>query len=339
MDGSTFRSESSWQREHKVASDAVTYEAATPRASGTVGTPVTYRIHDVPVEGGAIRVGEWGPDDPAAPTVLAVHGITASHLAWAVIARACPQVRLIAPDLRGRARSAALPGPYGMARHAGDLEAVIQALELPAALLVGHSMGAFVAVVAAQLYPDRFSEVLLVDGGLPLAIPAGISKEDLFAATLGPAAARLSMTFPDHATYQGFWKQHPAFAGGQWSQAVADYAAYDLTGEEPELRPSASLEAVRQDSMDLYGGGALLPALAELAAPAGLGKPVTLLTAPRGLMNETPGLYSPAEIRRWKSEMPAVTIREVPDVNHYTIVMGEAGAGAVAHEMRRHRPL
>src|SRR5450759_788850 len=38
---------------------------------------VPYRIHDVPVDGGALRVGEWGPDDPAVPTVIAVHGITA----------------------------------------------------------------------------------------------------------------------------------------------------------------------------------------------------------------------------------------------------------------------
>jgi len=301
--------------------------------------PTRYRVIDVPVDGGPLRVGEWGPDDPAAPTVLAVHGITASHLAWAPIARACPTVRLIAPDLRGRGRSAGLPGPYGMARHAADLQAVIESLDLPPALIVGHSMGAFVAVVAAQLYPDRFSEVLLVDGGLPLAIPAGISKEELLAATLGPAAARLSMTFPDVASYLDFWKRHPAFTGAQWNQDVADYAAYDLTGTEPLMRPSASLEAVRQDSMDLYGGGVLLAALAELAAPEGLGKPVTLLTAPRGLMNEMPGLYSPREIRRWKTELPAVSIREVPDVNHYTIVLGQAGASAVAREMRRHQPL
>ena len=289
---------------------------------------MTYRIHDVPTGDGILRVGEWGPDDPAAPTVIAVHGITASHLAWAVIAGAMPQVRLIAPDLRGRGRSAGLPGPYGMARHAADLEAVIEALELPRAILVGHSMGGFVAVVTASLYPDRFSEVFLIDGGLPLAIPAGISKEDLLEATLGPAARRLSMTFPDRATYLEFWKKHPAFAD-EWSQAVVDYANYDLTGTEPELRPSASLAAVQQDSMDLYDGESVLAALAELR------QPVSLMTASRGLLNESPGLYSPSEIERWKAELPTVTIREVPDVNHYTIVMGAAGASAVAHEVLR----
>lgn len=289
---------------------------------------MTYRIHDVAVDGGTLRVGEWGPDDPGAPTVIAVHGITASHMAWAVIAEAMPQVRLVAPDLRGRGRSAGLPGPFGMVRHAADLEAVIEALELPRATLVGHSMGAFVAVVAAHLHPDRFSEVFLVDGGLPLAIPAGISREDLFEATLGPAARRLSMTFPDRAAYLEFWKQHPAFTV-EWSQAIVDYANYDLTGTEPELRPSTSFEAVKQDSVDLYGGESVLAAL------AGLRQPTTLMTAPRGLLNQTPGLYSPSEVERWRAELPAVTIREVPDVNHYTIVMGAAGAGAVASELLR----
>jgi pimeloyl-ACP methyl ester carboxylesterase len=289
---------------------------------------MTYRIHDVPVDGGNLRVGEWGSDDPSAPTVLAAHGITASHLAWAPIAQACPRVRLIAPDLRGRGRSAGLPGPYGMARHAADLEAVCEALELPRAVVVGHSMGGFVAVVAAHLYPVRFSEVLLIDGGLPLAIPSGSSKEDLLDA-LGPAVQRLSMAFPDRAAYLEFWKQHPAFAAGQWSQAVADYVDYDLTGTEPELRPSTSLEAVKQDSIDQYEGGVVQTALAELR------QPVSLLTAPRGFLNQTPGLYSPGEIEHWRTELPALTVREVPDVNHYTIVMGDTGAGAVADELLR----
>jgi len=279
------------------------------------------------VDGGALRVGEWSPEDPGAPTVIAVHGITASHLAWAMVAKALPEVRLIAADLRGRGRSAGLPAPYGMARHAADLEAVIQALELPRALLVGHSMGGFVAVVAAHMHPDRFSSVLLIDGGLPLAIPAGIGKDDLLTATLGPAAERMSMTFKDRPTYLEFWKKHPAFVG-DWSQAVADYANYDLTGVEPRLHPSASFEAVKEDSTELFGAESVLAALADLP------RPMTLLTAPRGLLNQAPGLYGPSEIERWREELPAVAFREVPDVNHYTIVMGAAGAAAVAREVR-----
>ena len=297
-------------------------------ACGEMGSTVTYRIHDVAVNGGALRVGEWSPEDPAAPTVIAVHGITASHMSWAMVAQALPEVRLIAPDLRGRGRSAELPGPFGMARHAADLEAVIEALDVPRALLIGHSMGGFVAVVTSHLYPDRFSQALLIDGGLPLAIPTGISESDLLQATLGPASQRLSMTFADRQAYLEFWKKHPAFADC-WSQVVVDYANYDLTGAEPLLRPSCTIQAMTEDFMELYGGESVMAALAEPQ------QPLTLLTAPRGLLNQAPGLYGASEIARWRAELPALTIREVPDVNHYTIVMGAAGAGAVAREVRR----
>jgi len=219
-----------------------------------------------------------------------------------------------------------------MARHAADLKDVADALELPQSVLVGHSMGGFVALVAAQADPDRFSHVLLVDGGLPLAVPAGISRESLLEATLGPAASRLSMTFPDHAAYLDFWRQHPAFADlldDDLQEGLADYARYDLAGTEPELHPSASLDAVMQDLMDLLDGGAVLAALAELS------RPVSLMTAPRGMLNETPGLYSPSQIQRWTADLPSLTVLEVPDVNHYTIIMGAAGARAVTQELRQ----
>lgn len=245
------------------------------------------------------------------------------------------QVRLIAPDLRGRGRSSLLPGPYGMVRHTADLEAVIEALELPRALLVGHSMGGFVAVVAAHLHPDRFSDILLIDGGLPLAIPVGIKTEDLIEATLGPAARRLSMTFPDRATYVEFWKAHPAFVDVEADdvlQSLVEYADYDLVGTEPQLRACASWDAVRADSMDLWGGGAVEAALADLS------RPISLMTASRGMLNEPPGLYSASEIERWRAQLPAMTIQEVPVVNHYTIVMDAGGATAVAREVLRLAP-
>jgi hypothetical protein len=143
------------------------------------------------------------------------------------------------------------------------------------------------------------------------------------------------MTFPDRATYLSFWKEHPAFAGEELSQVVLDYVSYDLTGTEPHLRPAASLEAVRQDSMDLYGGGVVLEALDELRRDGQRGATVSLMTAPRGLLNQTPGLYSPSAIEGWRADLPNVPMWEVPDVNHYTIVMGETGARTVAREVAR----
>ena len=288
---------------------------------------MTYRTLDVPVRGGMLRVGEWAPADPDAPVVVAAHGITASHLAWATIADALPDVRFVAPDLRGRGRSNGLPGPFGMVQHAQDLAAISEFLGLERALVVGHSMGGFVALAASHLYPERFGGPLLIDGGLPLRIPEGVSLDDLMTSTLGPAMARLSMTFPDRAAYLEFWGQHPAFAAN-WSQDVVDYANYDLEGTEPDLRPSTSYDAVAADSGDQFGGGVVADSLAALTHP------VRLLVAPRGLLDDPPGLYDQSARARAHAEYPFVQISQVPDVNHYTIVLSPQGAKAVVGAVR-----
>jgi pimeloyl-ACP methyl ester carboxylesterase len=271
----------------------------------------------------ALHVHEWGAGTP----VVAIHGITASHLAWATVARHLPDRRVIAPDLRGRGASSTLPGPFGMRRHADDIAAVLDGLGIDRVPLVGHSMGAFVALVTANRHPDRVSSLLLVDGGLPLELPPGYSL-DTVAELLGPAAARLTMEFPNREAYREFWRRHPAFAD-DWSDDLEAYVDYDLHGSEPRLRSRTSGEAMRGDQLELYGSEAVTAALDSLAHPT------TLLWAPRGLQDETPGLYPPAAIQRWRAALPAVAFEEVPDTNHYTIVMAEPGASVVAGHVRQ----
>jgi pimeloyl-ACP methyl ester carboxylesterase len=189
-------------------------------------------------------------------------------------------------------------------------------------MVLGHSMGAFASLVLAHRHPARVSGLVLVDGGLPLASPEGLSNDELTRATLGPAAERLSMVFQSREDYADFWRRHPAFVD-DWNDTVAAYVDYDLTGEAPELRPSTSYEAVAEDSIELRGGVSLMAALDGLAHPA------AFLRAPRGLMNETP-LYSPTDVAAWRQRLPGLTTVEVPGVNHYTILMTDRGATAVA---------
>jgi pimeloyl-ACP methyl ester carboxylesterase len=257
---------------------------------------------DVPVAGGTLRVVSWEGDGP---TVLAVHGITANALSWARVASALAgRVRLVAPDLRGRARSAGLPGPYGMAAHAADLVAVADHLGLERMALVGHSMGGFVVTETAQRYPSRVSSVLLVDGGLPLPVPEGIAVDDALQAIIGPAMTRLSMTFGSLDEYFGFFRQNPAL-GRYWGPEVEAYVERDFTGSGS----SCLLEAVRADARDML----------TAAAPAD-GFP--LLWAPRGLQDQEGGMYSASDVEGFDAEL-------VPDVNHYTLLLG-AGAERVA---------
>jgi len=277
----------------------------------------------VPVAGGELQVGVWDAE-PGAPAILAVHGVTSSHLAWQWVADALPNTRIIAPDLRGRGRSNHVEGPAGMAAHADDLAAVCAHFAVAPELVVAHSMGAFVAVVFAHRHPELVRRLLLIDGGLPLPPHPDLSPAELVAAILGPTAARLSMTFDTVDDYLAFWRDHPAFAA-DWSPTLERYLAYDLDlGADGVYRPATSYDTTVDDTIDMNSRPTVREALDALSVPT------MLVTVPRGLRDETPGLYPPAHLAGQLKAHPSVAHVAWPEFNHYTVVLSRAGADRVA---------
>ena len=284
----------------------------------------TYETFSAAVRGGALAGGVWNARSNDATTVLAVHGITASHLAWPAVAARLGGIRMIAPDLRGRGRSNRLPEPWGIRDHADDLARVLDHFEIERAVVLGHSMGGFVAVRLADQYPERVSAVVLIDGGLPLPILDAAPVEDLPARLLGPAGERLKQTYASRSEYQRLWRGHPAFAG-DWSEAVEAYADYDL--EEVGVfmyRPASRYAAVAANIVQMSGDDGYRDAL------AGIRVPLSFLRAPRGLLDEVPPLYPHALVASAQLVAPQLQVSEAPDVNHYTIVMSDRGADWVA---------
>ena len=280
-----------------------------------------YRTLDVPVAGGDLRVGVWDPPRAEAPTVMLVHGVTASHLAWQWVVDALPGIRVVAPDLRGRGRSNAVRGGAGMTAHADDLAAVAAALELGPVVVAGHSMGAFASIVFAHRHPERVSRLELVDGGLPLQTPAGLTPGQLVEAVLGATAVRLRRRFADADDYLAFWRTHPAF--DTIDERLERYFRYDLVADGDLWRPATSLETTTEDTVDLHTG------TAHPAALAALRHPTTLLTVSRGLQNEPPGLYALPYLEQVLPHHPAIAHTRRDGFNHYTVVMSDAGAALV----------
>lgn len=285
-----------------------------------------YAAFDAPVRGGALHGGVWNTDGTGAP-VLAIHGITASHLSWPFLAPRLPGVRVVAPDLRGRARSNKLPPPWSIADHADDMARVLDVLQIDRGVVVGHSMGAFVAVRFAAQHPDRVTSILLVDGGLPIPAPVDIPQAELVAHLLGPAGERLTRTYPDPQSYIHEWKQHPALREN-WNDRVQEYVEYDLDEAPGGFTPSARLEAVATNIVQMSAADGYASAL------AGLMIPVEFIRAPRGLLNEDTPLYPNPLVESARALLPALRVHEANDVNHYTIVMSEAGAEQVAPLVR-----
>lgn len=284
---------------------------------------------DVPVTGGNLRVGRWGS---AGPVVLAIHGITATHMQWPFIARELSNdAQFVAPDLRGRGGSRDLPGPFGMKVHADDCIALLDHVGADKAVVVGHSMGGFVGAILTMHYPERVSNLVLVDGGVPLAVPPPdvVDTDQLLTAMLGPAVQRLEMTFESLDKYFDFWREHPSVQDeGAWNEAFEAYLAYDLMGEEPELRSKTSVEAVFGDGRDTLESEDLKIALEKISCP------VTFIRAPRGILNETPGLYADDVVADIEQRFANLSAFTVDDVNHYTLATSERGAKAVAGHVR-----
>jgi lipase len=258
---------------------------------------------------------------------VAVHGITASAMTWPPVARQLSaEWTLVAPDLRGRGAAAGLPGPYGLHRHAEDVCALVRARQSESGVvLVGHSMGAFIALLAAAAEPGLFRKLVLVDGGLPFpSLPEGVSIDDVLTATLGPAIARLSTTFDSEQAYLDFFRAHPALTA-DWNDDVAAYARYDLTGPPGELRSRVIGDAVRADGRDVLGLAA-----DYLAAWDALKVPTVLLRAPRGMFGQVPGIISDDAVAEAARRRPDITIETLPDANHYTIVLADRFAAQVA---------
>ncbi len=285
-----------------------------------------YSTFDVPVSGGSLHVGRWGS---GAKVVVAAHGITGNHRSWQGVARALgPDVSLVAPDLRGRGLSSKLPGPFGMRAHADDLVAVLDHLGLPRAVLTGHSMGAYVATTAALAHPSRWSAVVLIDGGVALPLPRGVDPDDMLAGVLGPALTRLEMTFADRAAYHAFWRDHPTLAEpGAWTADTEAWLDHDLTGAAPEMRSSASLEAVRFDGRELLVDREVRRAFMDMTQPS------VLLRAPRGLLNQVPPLLPDELIDPLRARWPIRLEMLVDNTNHYSIILSHRGAKAVASHL------
>ncbi len=291
---------------------------------------VDYERFDVPVAGGRLTVGRWGTGDRVA---LASHGITANHLSWQevgrlVVERSGGLVSLVAPDHRGRAGSAGVPGPYGPAAHGADLVTVLDHLDAEWAVLAGHSMGGFVVAAAAEHHRDRVAAIVLVDGGVPfpLDVPADADVEAVVQSVIGPALDRLDQRWPDEEAYVDFFRAHPAFAPpNRWTDAAEAYVRNDaIVAPGGLIASSVSKDAVLAD------GGAAIVDPDSASSIERTACPSLLLWSPRGILDQSPGLYHQEQVDEVVDRLGHLQAVQVPGTNHYTILTDTVGAGAAA---------
>lgn len=98
------------------------------------------------------------------PALLLLHGWPEFWLTWeSVMQRLRDRFTLIAPDLRGFGASDKPEGPFGAAEHAADLAALLDALGVARAGVVGHDVGGAVMQALARLAPERVTGLFFFD--------------------------------------------------------------------------------------------------------------------------------------------------------------------------------
>lgn len=220
-------------------------------------------ISDNPEPGRRINAGEIDTnlhDIGDGPPVLLIHGSGPGVTAWANWRLTLPALaanhRVIAPDLVGFGFTSVPEGTaWRLKTWLNHVLAVLDALQIPQAHVVGNSFGGAVALALATRHPDRVSKLVLMGS-------AGVK----FALTPGLDAV---------------WGYQPSLAA---MRGLLDIFAYDralVTDELAELRYRASLRPGAQDHFAAMFPAPRQRAVDMLASPEdairAIGKPTLII--------------------------------------------------------------
>jgi 3-oxoadipate enol-lactonase len=104
------------------------------------------------------------------PPVVLIHGAGSSSVVWMdAVRRIAPRRRVIAPDLPGHGQSDRWHDP-SIQMYQEAVGTMCATLKLTRVILVGHSMGAQIALACAAAWPERVAGLVLVAGGAQIEV-------------------------------------------------------------------------------------------------------------------------------------------------------------------------
>jgi 3-oxoadipate enol-lactonase len=144
----------------------------------------------------SIRAGRYHiayEERGAGEAVLLIHGLAGDHSAWVPQMEAWGRrLRVVAPDNRGAGASTQVDEPVSTSDLAGDMLALLDALGIEKAHVVGRSMGGAIAQHMALAAPERIAS---------LALCASFAKLDAF-------GARVLANMREVLELSGSWATH-----------------------------------------------------------------------------------------------------------------------------------
>ena len=257
-------------------------------------------------DGVQINLATWQGN---AGPILCVHGITANCRCWDVLAEALtPDYRVIAMDLRGRGQSEKPSTGYSLDYHLRDINSLLDDLQLERAVIMGHSLGAFIALAFAAQYPERTDRLILVDGA------GDLSTDQMNKVFVGikPALDRLGQIFTSADAYLDTMKQAPYLH--PWTSAVETYCRYEIEAVDGGVRTNIDPAHIQEEAANFRKVNCA-------SLYSGLRCKVLILRAPNGLLSQDDLLLPEDVVNKMTDEIPDARRFDVAGTNHYGILM------------------
>jgi pimeloyl-ACP methyl ester carboxylesterase len=240
--------------------------------------------------------------------ILCIHGITANCRSWDALAEVlAPEYHFMAMDLRGRGQSDKPSQGYSLDYHLKDINCLLDDLGIDRAVIMGHSLGAFIGLAFAAKYPDRTDRLILVDGA------GDLSQEqfdEVFMA-IKPALERLGQVFASADDYLNKMKAAPYIH--PWSTVIETYYRYELEQVEGGVRTNIDPAHIQEEAANIRQVDCA-PFYPQIKTK------VLILRAPNGLISQKDLLLPEDVIDKMMREIPDVRRFDVEGTNHYGIV-------------------
>jgi 3-oxoadipate enol-lactonase len=162
--------------------------------------------------GGEIAVQVSGAKN--APAVLMSHSILSSSAMWREQVALLVQrgLRVVCADTRGHGQSSAPPAPYHMDDLVADAVAVLDALDIERAHLVGLSLGGMMGFGLGILHPQRVASLVLCDCRADAPPPVAAPWDERMQSALREGCATLAASTTERWFGKPFLEAHPEIA-------------------------------------------------------------------------------------------------------------------------------
>jgi pimeloyl-ACP methyl ester carboxylesterase len=267
---------------------------------------------DLPLRRGRLRAHRFG--DPGGSLLLCLPGLSLTSRTFDCLGEGLADhgLDVVALDLRGRGYSEVTPtGTYGSVRHADDVLEAATALGARRFDLIGHSMGAYVALQAARLEPGRVRRLVLID-------TLGIPRYAAVRAIL-KGLERLDRTYATPEEYIAVVRDVGLVV--PWSEYWERAFRYDLVVVGGRVRARTSAAAVLEDVIDDVSHD-------PRSLWHGLGMPILVLRAKVPLAGPGGFILTEFDAEAFLRMTPSASLREV-EANHVGIVAHPATLNAI----------